>query len=86
MTDKEHVRLIGLHGNGTAIGMGELLPHLPALPALTRVAAGEDLPRGRGEHQLGLAPTDRDAMDVRGAQPTRDGRLGLPTIRAPPDP
>ena len=53
MTDKDHVRVIGLHGNGTGIGMGELLHHLQALPALPRVTAGEDLTRGGGKNGLG---------------------------------
>src|SRR5712691_12796423 len=49
--------------------MGELLHHLQALPALARVGAGEDLTRGGGEDRLGLAPTDRYAVDVWVAQP-----------------
>src|SRR5712692_1615826 len=66
--------------------MRELLHHLQALPALTRVGAGEDLTRGRGENHLGLAPTDCYAVDVRVAQPTGDGRPGLPAIQAPAHP
>src|SRR5712691_4208199 len=61
---KDDVRVIGLDCNGTGIGMGELLHHLQALPARARVGAGEDLTRGRGEHHLGLAPTECYAVDV----------------------
>src|SRR5574341_1638945 len=60
MTDKDHVWVIGLHGDGTGIGIGELLHDLQTLPALTRVGAGEDLTWGGGENRLGLAPTDGD--------------------------
>src|SRR5712691_8979138 len=77
MTHKYHVRVIFLHGNSTGIGMGELLHHLQALPALACVGAGEDLTRSGGEDRLGLAPPDRDAVDVRVAQPTGDGRPGI---------
>ena len=68
MTHKYHVWVIFLHGNGTGIGMGELLHHLQALPALPRVGAGEDFARRGGEDPLGLSPTERDTVDVRVGQ------------------
>lgn len=86
MAHKDDARLICLDRNGAGVGIGELLPHLQLLPALTGVGAGEDFARRGGEDRLGLSHTDCDAVDVWVGQPAGNGHPGVPSIQAPAHP
>src|SRR5215469_13551493 len=59
-----------------------MLAYSQPAPALTAIAAGKDLPRGTGEHDLAAIDHDRRIMDVGIVEPACDARPALPAVSA----